>query len=119
MKQNKYRNNILAKELQKHVAFIIMFKLRDYRLNKKITVSDVSVSKDLSFAKIFVFYYDYKKNTQSILEIKNMICLLNKTTGYIKKLLTKYMYLRKMPNFKFIYDNSVFLGNKINLLLIK
>lgn len=103
----------IAQELQKKIAIIIQYSLQDPRITTIITVSEVRVSKDLSHAQIFIsFLKNYNK-----LNIKKILMILNKASGYIRKLLCKKMKLRIIPNIVFYHDNSFLIGNKISVLL--
>lgn len=52
----------ISQELQKNIASIIQYSLKDPRINTIITVSEVQVSKDLSHAQVFVsFLQNYNK----------------------------------------------------------
>lgn len=103
----------IAQELQKKIAVIIQYSLKDPRIKTIITVSDVQVSKDLSHAQIFVSFLQYNNERN----IKNMLIILNKSTGYIRNLLCKRMRLRIVPNIIFYHDDSFLKGNKISFIL--
>lgn len=52
------RSDRVAQELQKEVAVILQREVKDPRIGM-VTVSDVEVSRDLAYAKIFVtFLFD-------------------------------------------------------------
>ncbi|QCI22820.1 30S ribosome-binding factor RbfA [Buchnera aphidicola] len=103
----------IAQELQKKIALIIQYSLKDPRIQTIITVSNVQVSQDLSHAQIFVsFLKSYNK-----LNIKKKIMILNKSSGYIRRLLCKKMRLRIIPNIIFYHDDSCLKGNKISFIL--
>ncbi|QCI16045.1 30S ribosome-binding factor RbfA [Buchnera aphidicola] len=107
------RSARIAQELQKKIAMIIQHSIKDPRINTIITVSEVQVSKDLSHARIFI---SFLKNDDQ-LNIKKILILLNKASGYIRKLLCQKMRLRIIPNIIFYYDDSFLKGNKISLIL--
>ena len=103
----------IAQELQKNIAFIIQYSLKDPRIKTIITVSEVRLSKDLSYAQVFVSFLETKSN----LTVKKVLILLNRASGYIRKLLCKKMNLRIIPIIVFVHDDSFFKGNKISKLL--
>ncbi|QCI17193.1 30S ribosome-binding factor RbfA [Buchnera aphidicola (Aphis helianthi)] len=115
MEKSFSRSSRIAQELQKHIAIIIQYFLKDPRFKTIITVSEVVVSKDLSYAQVFVSFLEKNHN----LSIKKLLNLLNKASGYIRKLLCKKLKLRIIPNIVFYYDDSFSKGNKISLLLNK
>jgi len=103
----------IAQELQKKIAVIIQYSLEDPRIKTIITVSDVQVSKDLSHAQIFVSFL----KSDDKLNVKKMLIILNKATGYIRSLLCQRMRLRIVPNIIFYHDDSFLKGNKISYIL--
>ncbi|AEO08722.1 ribosome-binding factor A [Buchnera aphidicola str. Ak (Acyrthosiphon kondoi)] len=103
----------IAQELQKKIAVIIQYRLKDPRIKKIITVSEVQVSKDLSHAQVFVSFLE----SENQLNIKKDLIILNKSASYIRKLLCKIMRLRIIPNIIFYHDDSFFKGNKISFIL--
>ncbi|QIQ41961.1 MAG: 30S ribosome-binding factor RbfA [Buchnera aphidicola (Microlophium carnosum)] len=103
----------IAQELQKKIALIIQYSLKDPQINTIITVSNVQLSRDLSYAKVFVSFLQ----SNNELNIKKKIMILNKSTGYIRKLLCKKMRLRIVPNIIFCHDDSFLKGNKISVIL--
>ena len=64
-----------------------------------ITVSEVSVSPDLSNAKVFVM-------TLGGEDIETIISILNKTAPLFAHHVSQKVYLRRVPKLKFIVDGS-------------
>ncbi|WP_168821855.1 30S ribosome-binding factor RbfA [Enterobacteriaceae endosymbiont of Donacia provostii] len=108
-----YRNLRIAYELKKQIAKILQNNLNSINFNKLTTVTDIILSKDFSYAKIFIFlpYNEEYKNQ------KNTLFFLNKTTEYIRYILQKKIRLRKIPKLKFYLDNSLKEGNYISNLI--
>lgn len=50
------RSDRVAQEIQKEVAVILQREVKDPRIGM-VTVSDVEISSDLAYAKIFVTFY--------------------------------------------------------------
>ncbi|QCI18912.1 30S ribosome-binding factor RbfA [Buchnera aphidicola] len=115
MEKSFSRCSQIAQELQKNIAIIIQCFLKDPRFKIIITISEVILSKDLSHAQVFISFL--KSNND--LSKKTLLILLNKASGYIRKILCKKVKLRIIPNIVFYYDNSFSQGNKISLLLNK
>ncbi|WP_343183905.1 30S ribosome-binding factor RbfA [Buchnera aphidicola (Ceratovacuna keduensis)] len=101
--------------IRKEISNILSFYINDKRINFLVTISDVEISKDLKYAKIFftiLNIFNYKS-------IKNIIKILNSYKRYIIKLLCKRIILRTVPRLKFYYDNSLSEGSKISKILKK
>ncbi|ANF61369.1 ribosome-binding factor A [[Haemophilus] ducreyi] len=106
------RSDRVAQELQKEIAVILQREVKDPRIGM-VTVSDVEVSRDLAYAKIFVtFLFD---NDQDI--IAQGMKGLEKAGPYIRTLLGKAMRLRIVPELRFIYDQSLVEGMRMSNLV--
>ncbi|MGQ0287162.1 30S ribosome-binding factor RbfA [Pasteurellaceae bacterium 22721_9_1] len=106
------RADRVAQELQKEVAVILQREVKDPRIGM-VTVSDVEVSKDLAYAKIFVtFLFD---NDEAAIEqgMKG----LEKASPYIRTLVGKAMRLRIVPELRFMYDKSLVEGMRMSNLV--
>ncbi|PJG83291.1 30S ribosome-binding factor RbfA [Caviibacterium pharyngocola] len=106
------RADRVAQELQKEVAIILQREVKDPRIGM-VTVSDVEVSSDLAYAKIFVtFLFDHDEDA-----IKQGMKGLEKASPYIRTLLGKAMRLRIVPELRFIYDQSLVEGMRMSNLV--
>ena len=106
------RADRVAQELQKEVAIILQREVKDPRIGM-VTVSDVEVSKDLAYAKIFVtFLFDNDPEA-----IKQGMKGLEKASPYIRSLLGKAMRLRIVPELRFVYDESLVEGMRMSNLV--
>ncbi|ABR74488.1 ribosome-binding factor A [Actinobacillus succinogenes] len=106
------RSDRVAQELQKEVAVILQREVKDPRIGM-VTVSDVEVSRDLAYAKIFVtFLFDNDPEA-----IKQGMKGLEKAAPYIRSLLGKAMRLRIVPELRFVYDQSLVEGMRMSNLV--
>lgn len=99
-------------EIQKELAEIIKNDLSDPRFQTLISVTDVKTSSDFTSAKVRVsIYEDELKKRQEILK------LLQKSSGYIKRILADNLCLRNVPNLNFVLDDGAFYEENINKIL--
>ncbi len=106
------RSDRVAQELQKEIAVILQREVKDPRVGM-VTVSDVEISRDLAYAKIFVtFLFDNDPEA-----IKQGMKGLEKASPYIRTLLGKAMRLRIVPELRFIYDESLVEGMRMSNLV--
>ena len=106
------RSDRVAQELQKEVALILQREVKDPRVGM-VTVSDVDVSKDLAYAKVFVtFLFNHDEAA-----IEQGIKALEKASPYIRSLLGKAMRLRIVPELRFVYDRSLVEGMRMSNLV--
>lgn len=95
------RTDRFSQQLQREVAQILQREIKDPRVVMP-TVSDVEVSKDLAYAKVFVtFLNDDEKSIEQALKV------LNEANGFIRTLLGKRLKARITPNLRFEYDPSL------------
>lgn len=99
-------------ELQKEIAIILQREIKDPRLGM-VTVSGVELSKDLSYAKVFVTFL----NDDDSEVVTQGLKVLNDATGYIRSLVGRAMKLRIIPELKFVYDQSLVEGMRMSNLV--
>ena len=86
----------------------------DKLANKVITVTDVDISPDLKNAKIFIMSsVEGEGKNLSVVEE------LNKKNRYIKKLISKSLKVRFIPEINFFQDTSLEYSKKIDDILKK
>ena len=104
------RSDRVAQELQKEIAIILQREVKDPRIGM-VTVSDVEVSSDLAYAKVFVtFLFDEVAIAQGMKG-------LEKAAPYIRSLVGKAMRLRIVPEIRFFYDQSLVEGMRMSNLV--
>ena len=103
MKKEKM-NNIIQRELSE----ILQTEVKDQQIGF-CTITDVSVTNDLSIAKVYVSFLN--KN------IKKSMNALERSKGYIRSLLAKRLTIRKCPELQFVLDTSLEYGNKIESII--
>ena len=84
----------------KEISNIISFELKDPHIGF-ITISEVRVTSDLSYAKVYVSFLGKKERNEKGLKT------LNKAKGFIKSELAKNLSLRKIPELTFVLDESL------------
>lgn len=106
------RSDRVAQELQKEIAVILQREVKDPRIGMA-TVSDVEISRDLAYAKVYVtFLFDNDPEA-----VQRGLEGLNKASGYIRTLVGKAMRLRIVPEIKFFYDQSLVEGMRMSNLV--
>lgn len=76
---------------------------------KFVTITDVKITNDLSFAKVYFTSLDDDR--------KKITDALNKASGFIRSELCNKVKIRKMPEIIFVYDESIDYGKKIENIL--
>ena len=100
-------NNLIRREISE----LIQYELRDPRLQSFVTVTEVSTSADLKYAKIFVSSMSGKQDEKNILEV------LNSATGFLRTELAGKIRIRRIPELSFHWDDSIERGAHIDELI--
>ncbi|MDR1795035.1 MAG: 30S ribosome-binding factor RbfA [Erysipelotrichaceae bacterium] len=73
-----------------------------------VTITDVRVSSDISYAKVYVTFLDHSEKR---------LAALQKAGGFLRSELASQMDLFKVPQLSFILDDSLQKGNRIDQIL--
>ncbi len=99
----KIKTEKINSNLQKELSYIIANEVKNPNI-KFVTITDVDVTSDLSFAKVyFTTMGDIKETLKGLISAK----------GYIKRELADRIELRHIPELEFIYDKSIEYGKRI------
>ena len=101
----------IASEMSRVISEVLMEEARDSLL-KTITITGCEVAPDLSTSKVYF-------TSLSELDHKSLEREMDEASAYIRKLLAEKMDLRNTPKLKFIYDESIAYGNKIEKIIKK
>jgi ribosome-binding factor A len=103
------RAKLFADQIHKDVVFILRNKVRDPRL-KFITINDVEVTNDYSWATIYWNVLDESKRH----DITKALVSCN---GFIRSLIAEKFHTYTIPQLKFVFDESLTRGDKILTIL--
>lgn len=99
----------IASEMTRVISGILMEEARD-ELLKSITITGCEVAPDLSFAKVYF-------TSLSDLEHKVLEKEMDEAAPFIRTNLAEKMDLRNTPKLKFVYDESIAYGDRIERIL--
>jgi len=108
------RSQRLADEIQKNLAGLLQFEVKDPRVGF-VTISGVDVSRDMAFADVYVTWM----HAQSEADCEPQLVALKKTAGFLRSKLAKQLTTRIVPQLRFKYDPSFVSGQKMDILLAK
>lgn len=80
----------------------LLREVKDPRISKLLSIVKVNVSGDMSYADIYVSAIEGSEKTAESVKALN-----KSAAGYIRRELGQRMKLRKVPELKFIADNSI------------
>ncbi len=103
----------VADQIQRELAILLQHELKEKKLGL-LTVTDVEVSRDLAYAKIFVSLLTTteQQSDETVLR-KQVLDILADSASYFRHQLGQVIRLRSMPQLRFIYDDSAQRGNRI------
>jgi ribosome-binding factor A len=104
-----YRVERVEKIIERELASIL-FDSSNNKL-KFVSITKVALTSDLSLATV---YYTVLGNEGEIESTKED---LEKSKGYLRSSLAKKLDLRKTPDLRFKYDESLAYGNRITQIL--
>ena len=105
----------VADFVRDEVARILQRDMRDPRVGSFVSVNDVKVSKDLSYAEIYVSSLE----AETVEDKRELIAVLNKAAGFFRSELAKRHTMRMTPRTRFHYDELVERGPRIEKLIGK
>ena len=105
------RTQRVSQQLQKELAMILQREVRDSRLGM-VTISDVEVSRDLAYAKVFVTFLCVGEQTP-----ESSLAALKEHEPQLRMMLGKRIRLRLTPEIRFTYDNTLVEGMRMSNLV--
>lgn len=99
------KNERMASNLVKEISYILATEVKNKDIGF-ITITDVKLSEDLSFAKVYytVLEDDKKEETEKALK---------SASGFIRHELRERVEMRQIPELRFVYDESIEYSEKI------
>jgi len=105
------RTDRISAQLRKELALLVHAAVRDHAL-PSVSVSDVEVTRDLDMATVYV-------TTLVADEGKTATKALNELAKEFRRQLSRILTIRRVPELRFRYDDSMDKGERIESLLRK
>ena len=109
----RIRPERVAHMMRREVADILENRLRDPRLGSMVSITDVEVTQDLSFARVYVSTLQTGPEREQLLET------LKAAAGFIRHELRPRLGLREVPEVRFVFDESIERGARVDEILRK
>ena len=108
------REKRLSGEFQKEISSVISQKLRNKfpELSAIVSVTATDVAPDLKSAKIYISIFEKDEERRN-----NSFNIISSNAGFIRHELAMVMRLRTVPELRFILDESMEHGAKIDRIL--
>ena len=111
-KKPSLKSERVASIIKRCVSELLTTELNDPKLGF-VTVTDVEVSNDLSFAKVFVTFLGKQERNDAGLRT------LDKAKGRIRSYVSKHLDTKKCQELIFLQDESLETGNRIESIINK
>lgn len=109
----RVRPERVAQRIRREIAEILEHRLRDPRVTGLVSVTDVEVTNDLSLARVYISVLDQGPAREQALEA------LAHAAGFVRAALAPRLDLREVPEIRFLYDQSIERGARVEDLLKK
>ncbi len=99
--------------IRQEISELLQRQVKDPRLGNLITITEVSTSSDLKYAKVFVSHLGGET------EKKETLKALMAASGFFRRELAKRLRLRYIPELNFQWDDSIERGAHLQELIDK
>lgn len=110
MQQDSTRPLRVGEMIRRELTMLLRNEVKDPRISE-IIIYDVVVTKDLSLARVYFSPLEIQNDPKEI--IKG----LDSASGFLRTLLSKKLSLRKMPELRFLVDNTEAKSERIEQLI--
>ncbi|MFW1676500.1 30S ribosome-binding factor RbfA [Pontibacter sp. JAM-7] len=117
MARDYSRTHRIGDQLQRELALLIQFQIKDPRLGM-VTVSHVKVSKDLGFADVYITVLP-KGDQDEAEAVAVALKVLGNAAGFLRSELAHAIKLRVLPQLRFHFDESIERGRHLHSLIEK
>lgn len=105
-----YKINRITSDIRIALADILR-EVKDPRVSKLISIVKLQVSEDLSYATVYISAIEgMEKTEESVKGLKN-------AAGYIRRELGSKLKLRKVPELRFVADDSIVKSANISMII--
>jgi ribosome-binding factor A len=109
MPREFFRSDRVAAQFQRELAELLRTEYKEPSLGM-VTVSDVEVTRDMSLIRAYVSFLGASETPQKCVK------LLNQYAPQLRRALSGRVRLRVMPDLRFIHDDSIERGMKMEAL---
>ncbi len=104
MRKTAHKYDRVGSEIRKELSEIISYEIKDPRISGMTSVTDVEVTPDLKYCKVFISVLGDEDAEKSTIEG------LKSAAGFIRKKLAASVNLRNTPELNFVSDTSIRYG---------
>ncbi len=101
----------IESQIRREVSNILQNEVKNSKFGF-VTVTDVEVTSDYSFANIYVSFLNTKE-----ISAQDRLDEINRVKGFVRSQLAQRLKIRKTPDLIFKIDDSIDQGNRIDELI--
>jgi ribosome-binding factor A len=101
----------VAELMKREVAEILAHRMRDPRIGPGVSVTDVEITRDLAFARVYVGVLAEGAERERIL------AALGRAAGFVRHELAPRLGLREVPEIRFQHDTALERGLRVDEIL--
>lgn len=106
---NSIKIDRLNSAFVKEISYILQNEIKDDNI-KFVTVTGCEITSDLSYAKVYVTIFDKEKKGTTLKALEG-------AKSFIRGELSKRVDIRHTPELRFVFDDSIEYGEKIDKLI--
>ena len=103
------RTDRIAEEIKKVISEMIQSELKDPRVKGLISITKVTITKDLKFCKVYVSVMGADK--------EEVLQGIKSGAGYMRKEIGNRVQIRILPELQFVIDDSIEYGAHIDKVI--
>jgi ribosome-binding factor A len=107
----RIRPERVAERIKREAADVLENRVRDPRVTGMVSVTDVEVTPDLSFARVYVSVLKSSTSVDQVMQA------LQNVAPFVRRQLASRLELREMPEIRFVHDDSLQRGARVDDLL--
>ena len=111
MKKNSIKNTRINSEVLKELSVLIRDELKDPRVSPMTSVTDVDVTPDLQYCRVYISVLGDEA------ALKDTLLGLRAAGGFLRRALAQTVNLRHTPELQFLPDHSLEYGAKMDALI--
>lgn len=112
-----YRQGRLGEEIKKIISSMLLFDIKDPRLSGIVSVSDVEVTSDGSYATVYVNAMIDGDEEEKEAQREDILAAFNRAKGVFKREIASEIRMRHTPELIFKFDTSMEYGRHIEDIL--
>jgi ribosome-binding factor A len=107
----RIRPERVAQRIRREVSDIIANRMRDPRIGQWVNVTDVEITRDLAFARVYVSILAPPEERERTFDA------LRAAAGWVRAQLAPRLELREVPELRFELDRSLETGARVDGIL--